>query len=194
MPSIFRKSATQTSTVPITVLVILRPKDSRKERYVVLIEQPRVGSRSGKGTLELPAAIRDHSSGKISGTAMEKICQDMCVSPRIEELIDLTTMALGRSQVDRYQIPAHLNEHSPCLLWEKFLDRKEIEDFKGRLTNQRTHGKSITIRVYDYETLWREASENPTTMNAWTLYEGLRATGSIDERSNDIRAGTTKRS
>jgi ADP-sugar diphosphatase len=61
------------------------------------------------------------------------------------------------------------------------LDRQEIEDLRGKLTGQRRQGEMITLRLCEYEDLWREGARDAKTLAAWALYEGLNRAGVIQE-------------
>jgi hypothetical protein len=90
------------------------------------------------------------------------------------ELIDLTALALENSQIKEsslkdamYLSPGGSDEFMPLFLWEKELDRQEIEDLKGKLKGVRTQGEMITLRVVNYEYLWKEGARDAKTMAAW---------------------------
>jgi ADP-sugar diphosphatase len=181
----------------VAVLMILRPKDSRNERYVILTEQPRIGACS-TAFLEIPAGMLDDKSGDVIGKAMEEIYEETSLRVKGQELIDLTAMALEEAETNEhlqkalYMSPANLDEYIPLLLWEKDLDRKEIEALKGKLTGERAKDELITLRVRDYEVLWREGARDAKTLAAWALYEGLNRAGKIEERLQQIRIGRTQ--
>lgn len=186
----------------VAVLMILRPKDSRNERYVILTEQPRVGACSTT-FLEIPAGMLDDSP-EVKGKAIQEIEEETNLKVRKEELIDLTALALKDEElkeVDKkeqlqpaiYMSPANLDEFIPLLLWEKDLDRKQIEALKGRLTGERTADEMITLRIIDYEDLWKKGARDAKTLAAWALYEGLNRSGKIEEQLHDIRIGKYER-
>lgn len=182
----------------VAVLMILRPKDARNERYVILTEQPRIGACS-TAFLEIPAGMLDDKSGDVIGKAMQEIEEETSLRVRGEELIDLTAMALEQAETKEhlqkalYMSPANLDEYIPLLLWEKDLDRKEIEALKGKLTGERAKDELITLRVRDYEVLWKEGARDAKTLAAWALYEGLNRAGKIEKRLQEIRIGRTQR-
>ncbi|RYO71538.1 hypothetical protein AA0113_g1823 [Alternaria arborescens] len=182
----------------VAVLMILRPKDARNERYVILTEQPRIGACS-TAFLEIPAGMLDDKSGDVIGKAMQEIEEETSLRVRGEELIDLTAMALEQAETKEhlqkalYMSPANLDEYIPLLLWEKDLDRKEIEALKGKLTGERAKDELITLRVRDYEVLWKEGARDAKTLAAWALYEGLNRAGKIEKRLQEIRIGRTQK-
>jgi hypothetical protein len=61
------------------------------------------------------------------------------------------------------------------------LNRQEIMDLKGKLTGKRSQGELITLRVYDYEEMWKMCPRDAKTLAAWALYEGLNRSGLIQE-------------
>lgn len=178
----------------VAVLMILRPRDSRNERYVILTEQPRIGACS-TAFLEIPAGMLDEESGDVKGKAIQEIEEETGLVVRVEELIDMTALALEESTPKEklhpamYPSPANLDEYIPLLLWEKDLDRKEIEDLRGKLTGDRAKDELITLRVRDYEVLWKEGARDAKTLGAWALYEGLNRTGKIEKELKEIRTG-----
>ncbi len=177
----------------VAVLMILRPKDAKNERYVIMTEQPRIGA-CGMSFLEIPAGMMDESNN-ITGKAMQEIKEETGFTIQPEELIDMTKLALGSTENREnvlpamYPSPANLDEHISILLWEKELERKEIEALKGKLTGLRAHDELITLRVCNYEVLWKEGARDAKTLGAWALYEGLKRSGQIEEKLRDIRMG-----
>ena len=175
----------------VAVLMILRPKEAKNERYVIMTEQPRIGA-CGMSFLEIPAGMMDESNNVI-GKAMQEIQEETGFTIQPEELIDMTKLALGQTenresvQPAMYPSPANLDEFISLLLWEKELDRKEIEALRGKLTGLRAHDELITLRVCDYEVLWKEGARDPKTLGAWALYEGLNRSGQIEEKLRNIR-------
>ncbi|KAL6712072.1 hypothetical protein ACN47E_003115 [Coniothyrium glycines] len=179
----------------VAVLMILRPRDSRNERYVILTEQPRIGACS-TAFLEIPAGMLDDKSGDVTGAAMKEIEEETGLKVHRDELIDLTELALRETETKEdlqpamYPSPANLDEYIPLLLWEKDLDRKEIEGLRGKLTGERAKDEFITLRVSEYDILWKEGARDAKTLAAWALYEGLNRAGKIEERLKEIRTGS----
>lgn len=60
------------------------------------------------------------------------------------------------------------------MVWEKELDRLEIEDMKERLDGRRTQGEIVTVRIIDYERLSEVGVRDAKTLVAWSLYESLK--------------------
>ncbi|KAK7976145.1 hypothetical protein PG989_014608 [Apiospora arundinis] len=79
----------------VAVLIILRPRDSREDRMVVMTEQPRipVGSLS---FMEIPAGMLDESDN-FSGKAADEIWEEVGLKIPHSELIDMTQLALSKA-------------------------------------------------------------------------------------------------
>lgn len=168
----------------VAMLMILRPKDSRDERYVILTEQPRLPAGSLK-FLEIPAGMLDNTK-HFGGAAAKEIEEETGFKIPESELIDMTKLALGNSnhsetslQSAMYPSPGGCDEYIALFLWEKELDRQEIEDLRGRLTGVRTQNEMITLHVKEYEALWRDGARDAKTLAAWALYEGLNRSGEL---------------
>ncbi|KAI4950412.1 hypothetical protein J4E91_004294 [Alternaria rosae] len=174
----------------VAMLMVLRPVDSRDERWVVMTEQPRVPAGSLK-FVEIPAGMLD-DAGDFRGQAAKEIEEETGFKLPKHELIDLTKLALSQSNpeseclVDEslqdamYPSPGGSDEYIPILLWEKELNRQEIMDLRGKLTGIRKQGEMIKLRVCDYEELWKLCPRDAKTLAAWALYEGLNREGKIE--------------
>lgn len=108
----------------VAMLMILRPKDSRDERWVVLTEQPRVPAGSLK-FVEIPAGMIDDAK-TFGGAAAKEIFEETGFTLPESELIDLTELALRRSVMSEpsmknamYPSPGGSDEFMPIFLWEK---------------------------------------------------------------------------
>jgi 8-oxo-dGTP pyrophosphatase MutT (NUDIX family) len=168
----------------VAVLMILRPIDSMDERWVVMTEQPRIPAGSLEFR-EIPAGMLEKNKS-LTGNAANEIKEETGFELPESELINLTELALLHSdsrektlQNAMYPSPGGSDEYIPIFLWEKELDRQEIEDLKGKLTGQRKQGEMITLRVCDYDYLWKEGARDAKTLAAWALYEGLNRAGVI---------------
>lgn len=171
----------------VAMLMILRPKDSRDERYVVLTEQPRIPGGS-LSFLEIPAGMLD-AEDNFGGAVAKEIEEETGFKIPLAELVDMTALALKDTnhpekkslQTAMYPSPGGCDEYIALFLWEKELDRQEIEDLKGRLTGERTQDEMITLHVREYEDLWREGARDAKTLAAWALYEGLNRSGELQK-------------
>jgi 8-oxo-dGTP pyrophosphatase MutT (NUDIX family) len=110
----------------VAVLMVLRPVDSRDERWVVMTEQPRVPAGSLQ-FVEIPAGMLDNA-GDFGGQAAKEIEEETGFKLPKSELIDLTKLALSQStsegeclQDAMYPSPGGSDEFIPIFLWEKVL-------------------------------------------------------------------------
>jgi ADP-sugar diphosphatase len=115
----------------VAMLMILRPVDSRDERWVVMTEQPRVPAGSLK-FVEIPAGMLD-DAGDFRGQAAKEIEEETGFKLPKHELIDLTKLALSQSKPEgeclmdeslqdaMYPSPGGSDEYIPIFLWEKVL-------------------------------------------------------------------------
>ncbi|ROV93499.1 hypothetical protein VSDG_06743 [Cytospora chrysosperma] len=182
----------------VAMLMILRPKDSREERYVVLTEQPRLPAGSLQ-FLEIPAGMLDEEDN-FSGAAAKEIEEETGFKIPHAELVDMTALALLNSSHPEeglksamYPSPGGCDEYIALFLWEKELDRQEIEDLRGRLTGERTQDEMITLHIRDYEDLWREGARDAKTLAAWALYEGLSRSGELRGYQRQKRESSTSK-
>jgi 8-oxo-dGTP pyrophosphatase MutT (NUDIX family) len=162
----------------VAMLMILRPSDSKNERWVVMTEQARIPAGSLR-FMEIPAGMMD-KSGTFAGAAAKEIKEETGLEVKEKELIDLTQLALQEAGVSEslqqamYPSPGGSDEFIAIFLWEKVLDRQEIEDLRDKLTGLRSRGEKITVRLLDYEDLWKVGARDAKTLAAWSLYEALK--------------------
>jgi ADP-sugar diphosphatase len=175
----------------VAMLMILRPIDSMDEKWVVLTEQPRIPAGSLR-FWEIPAGMLEGE--EIKGKAVQEIEEETGFILSKHELIDLTELALKRSkapekvlQTAMYPSPGGSDEFIPIFLWEKELERREIEDLNAKLTGERKQNEMITLRICAYEELWREGARDAKTLAAWALYEGLNRSGEIEKEVMERR-------
>ncbi|KAH7043824.1 nudix hydrolase 14 [Macrophomina phaseolina] len=169
----------------VAMLMILRPKDHKTERLVIMTEQPRIPAGS-LAFLEIPAGMLDDHSTFVGGAAVEIKAETGLTVDR-SELVDMTALALAgasdhtgeRLQDAMYPSPGGSDEFIPIFLWEKVLDRQQIQDLKGKLSGVRTQGEKIRIRLIDYEDLWSIGARDAKTLAAWALYESLKRSGRL---------------
>ncbi|KAF2014863.1 NUDIX family hydrolase [Aaosphaeria arxii CBS 175.79] len=175
----------------VAVLMVLRPEGTKDERYVIMTEQPRIPAGSLR-FLEIPAGMLDGEVG-FRGKAADEIDEETGIKIRAEELIDLTGLALKNSKVQDELQPAMYpsaggsDEFIPIYLWEKEMDRQRIVDLQGQLTGKRMQGEMITLKVTDYEELWREGARDAKTLAAWALYEGLSRAGILQPEIDRLK-------
>jgi ADP-sugar diphosphatase len=169
----------------VAMLMILRPTDQKDERWVIMTAQPRIAAGS-LSFYEIPAGMID-DSGTFAGAAAKEIKEETGLSIPQHELIDMTEMALKSAkspeqhlQAAMYPSPGGCDEYIPLFLWERFVERQEIDELRGKLTGLRAQGEKITVQLVKYEELWREGARDAKTLAAWALYEGLKREGAIE--------------
>jgi len=179
----------------VAVLIILKPRDSRDERLVLLTEQPRISAGS-LSFLEIPAGMLDDNKN-FAGAAAKEILEETGFRIPRAELVDMTELALRESRIPEaknlqqamYPSPSGSDEFIAIFLWEKELDRQEIEELRDKLTGKRMAGELIGLRICDYEDLWREGARDGKTLAAWSLYEGLNRSGVMQAELRKRRRG-----
>ena len=153
-----------------------------------MTEQPRIPAGS-LSFLEIPAGMMDEH-GEVKGQAVAEIQEETKLVVPKEELRDLTELAIAGADskgdedthnvikenlaMGMYPSPGGSDEFIHILLWEKELDRQEIEDLRGKLTGLRTQQEKIVVRLLNYEELWRIGARDAKTLAAWSLYEALK--------------------
>jgi ADP-sugar diphosphatase len=164
----------------VAILMILRPIGSEHERYVVMVDQARipVGTLS---FLEIPAGMLEGNDFK--GTAAAEIKEETGLEIMTTELKNMTDLALEQAldeseissdlQRAMYPSPGGSDESIKLYLCERLVDRQEIEDLNGRLAGLRDRGEKTTVRILDYENLWKVGARDAKTLGAWALYQQL---------------------
>lgn len=167
----------------VAVLMIVRPTDSPEERWVIMTEQPRVPAGS-LSFMEIPAGMMD-GERNIQGKAVTEIQEEVGMTLQDRDLIDMTKLAVQghKAQDDvkmaMYPSPGGCDEWISILLWEKEIDRQQIETLKGKLTGNRKQHEMITLRLLNYERLLEVGGRDAKTLAAWSLYEYLKRTGQL---------------
>ncbi|KAH6664946.1 putative NUDIX family hydrolase [Halenospora varia] len=174
----------------VAMLMILRPEDSRDERLVIMTEQARIPAGS-LAFLEIPAGMIDDAK-TFSGAAAKEIEEETGMKIPTSELIDMTKLAMEDSPNPEnlaqamYPSPGGSDEFIALFLWEKKMERLEIEALKEKLTGDRLQGEMIKLRLINYEDLWKLAARDGKTMVAWALYESLKRAGKLDDDGNIV--------
>jgi len=171
----------------VAMLLVLQPddvpEDNEDEKYVLLTVQPRIAAGS-LSLVEIPAGMLD-DAGSFSGGAAKEIEEETGLVVKDEDLIDLTALAFENEdnaeelQKGVYTTPGACDEFVPIFLYQKRISRKELEEFKGKLTGLRNEGEKITLKVVRLGDLWREGARDAKTLSAWALYCGLKKEGRI---------------
>lgn len=171
----------------VAMLLVLQPDDvpegDEGEKYVLLTVQPRIAAGS-LAFAEIPAGMLD-DAGSFSGGAAKEIEEETGLVVRDEELIDMTALALQDESNDEqlqkgaYTSAGGSDEFVPVFLYQKRISRKELDQFRGKLTGLRDEGEKITLKVVKLEDLWKEGARDAKTLSAWALYQGLKKDGKI---------------
>jgi len=176
----------------VAVLIILRPSDSPDERYVVMTEQARIPAGS-LSFMEIPAGMLDPKDGnKFDGAAAREIKEEIGLVLKEEDLTNMTEIALKGEQTDEllqramYPSPGGCDEYISIFLWEREMDRMQIEGLRGRLTGIRSEKERITVRLLNYEKLLQVGARDVKTLAAWALYEYLKRTRQIDHNGKEV--------
>ncbi|KAI9105882.1 hypothetical protein DFS34DRAFT_641736 [Phlyctochytrium arcticum] len=174
----------------VAVLVLLHAKDPRneqdKEARVVLTVQPRLPIASLSFT-ELPAGMLDGESHKFAGTAAKELEEECGIQIKEDDLIDLTTLALGEDgrnpdgqsrlgHTGVYTSPGGSDEYIKLFLCRKTLplaDIARLEGFEGGLRNE---GERIKLKVVRLADLWR-STRDMKALSALALYENCERKG-----------------
>lgn len=162
------------------ILMIVRPTDAPLERYVIMTEQARIAAGS-LSFMEIPAGILDDERN-IKSAALREIQEQVGIFPKADELIDMTKLAVQDYTVPdfegiqsaMYPSPGGCDEFISIFLWEKELDRLDIENLKDRLMGDRAAMERITVRLLEYEKLVAVGARDGKALAAWSLYEYLR--------------------
>jgi ADP-sugar diphosphatase len=79
----------------VAILMILRPSDSKTERWVIMAEQPRIPVGS-LAFMEIPAGMLDNE-GTFVGAAAKQIAEETGLEIKTRDLKDLTGLALKKA-------------------------------------------------------------------------------------------------
>lgn len=171
----------------VAMLLVLQPddvpEDDEGEKHVLLTVQPRIAAGS-LAFSEIPAGMLD-DEGSFTGGAAKEIEEETGLVVKDEELIDMTALALqGEENAEQLQKGTYpsaggSDEFIPIFFYQKRISRKELEEFRGKLTGLRSEGENITLKVVKLQDLWREGARDAKTLNAWALYQGLKKEGKI---------------
>jgi 8-oxo-dGTP pyrophosphatase MutT (NUDIX family) len=162
----------------VAILMIVRPTDAPLERYVIMTEQARIAAGS-LSFMEIPAGMLDDERN-VKSAALREIEEEVGIFPKADELIDMTQLAVQDHIVSEniqsamYPSPGGCDEFISIFLWEKELDRLDIENLKDRLMGDRAAMEKITVRLLEYEKLVEVGARDGKTLAAWSLYEYLK--------------------
>lgn len=178
----------------VGMLMILRPKDTSDERWVIMTEQARIPAGS-LSFLEIPAGMIDDRTKDFKGAAANEIEEETGLKINRDHLLDMTELALRGSpnpenlKAAMYPSPGGSDEFIALFLWEQEMERLEIESLREKLTGDKKQGEMITLRLIPYGDLWKVATRDAKTMVAWALYESLKRAGILDDFGNVVDDG-----
>ena len=171
----------------VAMLLVLQPDDvpesDESEKHVLLTVQPRLAAGS-LAFSEIPAGMLD-DAGSFAGGAAKEIEEETGLVVKDEDLVDMTALALQNDdraeqlQKGVFTTPGACDEFVPIFYYQKRLPRKELEEFRGKLTGLRDGGEKITLKVVKLENLWKEGARDAKTLSAWALYQGLKKEGKL---------------
>jgi len=168
----------------VAILMILRPSDSPEERWVIMTEQARIAAGSLE-FMEIPAGMLDDEKN-FQGAAVKEIEEEVGIKLKVGDLTDMTALAMKGHRVMEglhsamYPSPGACDEFISIFLWERKMDRLEIERMKDRMTGNRAESEKITVRLMNYERLLEVGARDGKTLAAWSLYEYLKRTRLIE--------------
>lgn len=171
----------------VAMLLVLQPDDvpesEESEKHVLLTVQPRLAAGS-LAFPEIPAGMLD-DAGSFAGGAAKEIEEETGLVVKDEDLIDMTALALQNDnspeqlQNGVFTTPGACDEFVPIFYYQKRLPRKELEEFRGKLTGLRDAGEKITLKVVKLDDLWKEGARDAKTLSACALYQGLKKEGKL---------------
>lgn len=168
----------------VAVLIIVRPTDSLDERYVIMTEQPRVAAGS-LGFMEIPAGMMNTTDSNFKFAAARQIEEEVGLHLKQEDLIDMTELALKGQETEEslqnamYPSPGNCDEFISIYLWERDMDRMQIDGLRGKLGGKRSEKQKIRVSLLNYEKLLHVGARDGKTLAAWSLYEYLKRTRQI---------------
>lgn len=168
----------------VAVLIIVRPTDSLDERYVIMTEQARIPAGS-LSFMEIPAGMIDPDDASFGGTAARELEEEVGLKLKEEDLINMTELALKGHETEEmlqdamYPSPGGCDEFISIYLWEREMDRMQIDGLRGKLGGVRSEREHIRIRLLNYEKLLQVGARDGKTLAAWSLYEYLKRTRQI---------------
>lgn len=168
----------------VAVLIIVRPTDSLDERYVIMTEQARIPAGS-LSFMEIPAGMIDPEDDSFRGTAARELEEEIGLKLKEEDLINMTELALKGHETEEplqnamYPSPGGCDEFISIYLWEREMDRMQIDGLRGKLGGERSEKEHIRIRLLNYEKLLQVGARDGKTLAAWSLYEYLKRTRQI---------------
>jgi len=143
-----------------------------------MTEQARIAAGS-LSFMEIPAGMVDDERN-ISSAAVREIEEEVGITLNAESLLDMTELVVKDHKENirnaMYPSPGGCDEFISIFLWEKEMERLDIENLKDRLGGERAEAENITVRLLKYEELVAVGARDGKTLAAWSLYEYLKRT------------------
>ncbi|KAG6467238.1 nudix hydrolase 14, chloroplastic-like [Zingiber officinale] len=155
----------------VAVLILL---DSGGKTYVVLTEQPRVPV--GKLILEIPAGMIDDEAGDIIGTAVREVEEEIGISLKKENMVNLTAFLDPNTGCKVFPSPGGCDEELSLFLYKGTADEETIAALQGKEMGLRDHGELIKVHVVPYDRLW-QVTADMKALAAIALYEMAKRNG-----------------
>ncbi|KAH6879034.1 hypothetical protein BKA58DRAFT_378498 [Alternaria rosae] len=183
------------TAVNANLMIVLRPKSDLDERYILLIESPQARARN-ELYLEFPKGAFD-ASGYFTGPMMDDLRQETNFKLSKDHLINLTAV-VQKTQPSTCEPGSHIepavrsiraNPNTTVLLWEKYMDRKEIEAFKGRFAGRRAPNEASNIRMLEYEDFCERSTRTMELEHGRSIYECLVICGILEQYLREKRIG-----
>ena len=127
------------------------------------------------------------NSGTFAGGAAKEILEETGLQVGVEELIDMTKLALPTPENDNeenlqrgiYPSAGGSDEFIPIFLWQKRVRRGQLKDWQGKLTGLRDEGEKITLMLADLNDVWKIGGRDAKILAGVALYDGLRREGKL---------------
>lgn len=136
----------------VGILVILECLEDSNEKYVVLVQQPRVPVAEVSLT-ELPAGMID--DGTFTGSAARELEEECGFKIHRSDLLDLTANHAEGVLLS----PGLVDETIKLYSYTKKMDRQEIHKLNGKITGSRQENENITLKLVRVEKAGQETRD-----------------------------------
>ncbi|MCR4341259.1 MAG: hypothetical protein NUW01_15385, partial [Gemmatimonadaceae bacterium] len=152
----------------VAILVAIRCEG---DVYAALVRQFRVPI--GREILEIPAGTLE--GGEVVGKALEEIQQELELTIKREDLVDLNAATGIGAEHGIPPSPGGCDEHVRFFMVRQSMSRAELNALQGRLTGVLEEGERITVEIAKMENVASLAPDGKTLM-ALYLYNRLLET------------------
>jgi ADP-sugar diphosphatase len=130
----------------VSILVVLEASDSPGDRYLVLVQQPRVAVAE-MALVEIPAGMLD--DGTFKGASAKELEEECGITVQENELLELNPVH------DVLVSPGMTDEHMRFFLYEKKMSLADIRQLDGKLGGlSLQHGEEnevITVKLVKFD-------------------------------------------